>query len=245
MKEAEALYIAICDDNAGALAQLSCAVESYAAERALPLRLKLFSDAASMLEAARTERFSHYFLDIFMPGMDGIAAAQAIRGFDADAALVFLTSSNEFAWQSYQVRACDYLLKPVTDAQLFDLLDRLCEKEASMEEYICIQNGRSIHRIPYAQLSHVEINQKHLYFHLANGQLRQISGTMAEYEQELLSRSDFVKIHRSYVVNLRQISVLSPEGCIMFSGKNLPVSRLLYNQVHRQYIAQLFGDEED
>ena len=114
-----------------------------------------------------------------------------------------------------------------------------------MEEYICIQNGRSIHRIPYAQLSHVEINQKHLYFHLANGQLRQISGTMAEYEQELLSRSDFVKIHRSYVVNLRQISVLSPEGCIMFSGKNLPVSRLLYNQVHRQYIAQLFGDEED
>ena len=238
------MYIAICDDDASVLAQLANAVESYAAERAPAIHLKLFSDAAVMLEAARAEHFSHYFLDIMMPGMDGIAAAQAIRTFDADAALVFLTSSNEFAWQSYQVRACDYLLKPVTEAQLFTLLDRLREKDESAEEHICIQNGRSVYRIPFAQLSHVEVNQKRLYFHMADGQLRQIPGTMAEYEQELLSRPEFIKIHRSYIVNLRQISILSPEGCIMFSGKNLPVSRLLYNQVHRQYIAQLFGDRE-
>lgn len=238
------MYIAICDDDAGVLKQLSAAMASYAAERSLSLRMKAFSNAADMLEAAQAERFSHYFLDIIMPGMDGIAAAQAIRSFDADAALVFLTSSNEFAWQSYRVHASDYLLKPATEAQLFALLDRLREKEIRTEEYICIQNGRSVYRIPFAQLSHVEVNQKKLYFHLTDGQLRQIPGTMAEYEQELLSRSDFAKIHRSYIVNLRQISILSPEGCIMFSGKNLPISRLLYKQVHRQYMAQLFGDSE-
>lgn len=238
------MYIAICDDDAVVLEQLSAAVESYAAERGISLRMKQFSDAAAMLEAARTEGFSHYFLDIIMPGMDGIAAAQAIRSFDADAALVFLTSSNEFAWQSYQVHASDYLLKPVTQAQLFALLDRLLEKEAGEAEYICIQNGRSVFRIPFAQLSHVEVNQKRLYFHMTDGQLRQIPGTMAEYAQELLSRSDFARIHRSYIVNLSQVSILSPEGCIMFSGKNLPISRLLYKQVHRQYMAQLFGSGE-
>ena len=245
MKEAEALYIAICDDDAGALAGMEAAVARYASDRAPSLRSKAFSNAADMLEAAHMERFSHYFLDIIMPGMDGIAAAQAIRSFDADAELIFLTASNEFAWQSYRVHASDYLLKPVTDAQLFALLDRLCEKKAYEEEYICIRNGRSVYRIPFAQLSHVEVNQKHLYFHLSDGQLRQIPGAMAEYERELLSRSDFAKIHRSYIVNLRQISILSPDGCIMFSGENLPISRLLYKQVHRQYIAQLFGGRED
>ena len=244
-KEAEALYIAICDDDAGVLEYLSAAAARYAAGHMPSLRIKTFGSAADMLEAAPAERFSHYFLDIIMPDMDGIAAAQAIRSFDADAALVFLTSSNEFAWQSYRVHASDYLLKPVTDTQLFALLDRLCEKEAYAEEYICIRNGRSVYRMPFAQLSHVEVNQKKLYFHMMDGQLRQIPGAMAEYERELLSRSDFAKIHRSYIVNLRQISILSPEGCIMFSGKNLPISRLLYKQVHRQYIAQLFGSRED
>lgn len=72
--------------------------------------------------------------------------------------------------------------------------------------------------------------------------MRTIPGTIAGFEAGLLTRPEFVKIHRSYIVNLNQIAELSPEGCILFSGKNLPVSRLLYPQVRRAYMAHLFGD---
>lgn len=73
---------------------------------------------------------------------------------------------------------------------------------------------------------------------------QQTPGTLAELEKQLLDRQEFVKIHRSYIVNLNQVAALSPEGCVMLSGKNLPISRLLYQQVRKRYITHLFGNME-
>ena len=236
------MFIAVCDDDAQARRQISDILDAYAGTCRQLLRYQLFDNAEDMLISARTERFTHYFLDVMMPGMDGMAAAKEIRAFDSEAKLVFLTSFPEYAYQSYRVRAYDYLLKPVQAQTMMELLDRLCAEEEAAEECIDVQNGRSIFRIPYARLACLEVNQKKLYFYLTDGQVRTIPGTIARFEAELLARTDFVKIHRSYIVNLNQIAELSPEGCILFSGRNLPVSRLLYPQVRRAYMAHLFGD---
>ena len=236
------MFIAVCDDDAQARRQMADILEGYAAACRLPLRYQLFDNAEEMLRAAREERFTHYFLDVMMPRMDGMTAAQEIRAFDPDAKLVFLTSFSEYAYQSYRVRAYDYLLKPVQKETLTELLDRMRAEEAEAEACIDVQNGRSIFRIPYARLACLEVNQKKLFFYLTDGQVRTIPGTIAGFEAGLLARPEFIKIHRSYIVNLNQISELSPEGCILFSGKNLPVSRLLYPQVRRAYMAHLFGD---
>jgi len=59
-----------------------------------------------------------------------------------------------------------------------------------------------------------------------------------------LSRPGFVKIHRSYIVNLSQVSSLSAEGCLLFTGENLPISRLLFHQVRERYMRHLFSHEE-
>ena len=238
------MFIAVCDDDVQARRQISDILDAYAGTCRQLLHYQLFENAEDMLRAAGTERFTHYFLDVMMPGMDGMAAAKEIRAFDSEAKLVFLTSFSEYAYQSYRVRAYDYLLKPVQKETLTELLDRMRAEEAEAEACIDVQNGRSIFRIPYVRLACLEVNQKKLFFYLTDGQVRTIPGTIAGYESELLARRDFVKIHRSYIVNLNQISELSPEGCILFSGKNLPVSRLLYPQVRRAYMAHLFGDVE-
>ena len=237
------LVIAVCDDDVRALKRMAGVLEEYAAACRLPLRYQLFENAEDMLRSARTERFTHYFLDVMMPRMDGITAAQEIRDFDPDAKLVFLTSFSEYAYQSYRVRAYDYLLKPVEPQTLTELLDRLQAEEEAAEECIDVQNGRSAFRIPLVRLAYLEVNQKKLFFYLTDGQIRQTPGTITRIEADLRIRPDFVKIHRSYIVNLNQISELSPEGCILFSGKNLPVSRLLYPQVRKAYMAHLFGDK--
>ena len=238
------MHIAICDDNPQDLKQAAGMMEKYATAHRLSLAIQTFSDAENMISATRDKHFSHYFLDIMMPSMDGITAAQEIRALDAEAKIIFFTSSKDFAYQSYRVKAYDYLLKPLKEEMLFSLLDQLQAEEESFGECICFQNGRSIFRIPYRNLSHLEVNQKKLYFHLADGQILRIPGAMQEFEEELLQRTEFIKFHRSYIVNLNQVSVLSPEGCVMFSRKNLPVSRLLYNQVRQQYMAHLFVNGE-
>jgi len=238
------MFIAVCDDNPHDLRQTEEILAQYAASCSAPFRYRLFDNAEQMLRAAKTERFSHYLLDVVMPGLDGMAAAQEIRHFDTDAKLVFLTSFREYAYEGYQVRACDYLLKPVQPNQLLPLLARFREEESSLDECLCIQDGRRLFRIPFSRLSYLEINQKKLYFFMTDGEIHRIPGSMAEYEKLLLARSEFVKIHRSYIVNLNQIASLSPDGCKMFSGKNLPVSRLLYHQVQSRFMAHLFCGQE-
>ena len=237
------MYIAICYDDPQALEQIAHAVGAYAASCGEQLRVQTFADAESLLQAARAERFTHYFLDVMMPEMDGISAAREIRSFDADARLVFLSSFTEYAYQSYRVRATDYLLKPVEPQLLAGLLDRLRAEEENTQAYILIENGRGVMRIPYDRLSFVEVSQKKLHFHLTDGQLRIIPGTFTGFEEKLLARPGFFKIHRSYIVNLSRVSELSPEGCILSTGENLPVSRLLYQQVRRAYMAHLFMQE--
>ena len=239
------MYIAICDDDPQHLEQLAAVIDEYASARRLPLEYLLFDDAEAMLQSAAVRPFTHYFLDVMMPRMDGITAAQEIRGFDEHARLIFLTSFREYAYQAFRVRACDYLLKPVQPEALIAVLDRLEAEELSAQAYIALQNGRSIFRLPFDRLAYLEVCQKKLHFHLTDGQIRQIPGTISSVEAELLAQPDFIKIHRSYIVNLRHVSSLSPEGCVLTSGDNLPISRLLYQQVRRQYIAYLFDDAEE
>lgn len=239
------MYMAICDDDPLLLHQLASILDEYASARRLPLEYRLFDDAEAMLQAAAVRPFTHYFLDVMMPRMDGITAAQEIRSFDEHAKLVFLTSFREYAYQGFRVRAFDYLLKPVQPEALTAVLDRLEMEEAANRAYITLQNGRSMFRLPFDQLAYLEVSQKKLHFHLTDGQIRQVPGTISSLEADLLASPDFIKIHRSYIVNLRQISSLSPDGCVLASGDNLPISRLLYQQVRKQYISYLFDDAEE
>lgn len=238
------MYIAVCDDHPQELKQIAAIIEKYAQVSSWPIHYQLFSDAEVMLKSAVANHFTHYFLDVMMPSMDGMSAAQEIRTFNQEAVIVFLTSFKEYAYQSYRVKAYDYLLKPVEEEQVMELLEQFQLQEASAEACISIQNGRAFFRIPYAQLSFLEVNQKKLYFHLTDKQIRVVAGAMAEYEAELLSQAAFVKIHRSYIVNLNQVSTLAPEGCLLFSGENLPISRLLYHQVRERYMSHLFSNAE-
>ena len=60
-------------------------------------------------------------------------------------------------------------------------------------------------RVPFSQLAYVEVNGKHLYFHLADGTVREVAGSLKDYEPLLLARPEFMRIHRSYIVNMLQI----------------------------------------
>ena len=91
----------------------------------------------------------------------------------------------------------------------------------------------------------MEVNGRQLYFNLTDGSVREVHGTLKEYGPMLLCREEFMQIHRSYIVNMLQASELSPAGIRTFSGKNLPVSRLLYPQLQKNYIQLLFDRPEE
>ncbi len=238
------MYIAVCDDQAEELAALMELLHTWQAERHTPLHCKAFRSAGELLDAARKERFTLYLLDVMMPGTDGMEAAREIRTFDTAADIVFLTASPGFAYESYGVKALEYLLKPISGKLLFPILDRLFLQERKPQDGLTLKTGATWIRVPFSQLVYVEINSKKLHFNLTDGQVREVSGSLKEYEEILLSRPEFMRVHRSYIVNMLQVEELSPAGIRTFSGKNLPVSRLLYPQVQKDYMKLLFAREE-
>ena len=239
------MYLAVCDDRTEELDGLIGLLQRWQKERQVTLRYQTFCSAAELLDAARKERFTLYLLDVMMPGTDGLAAARELRSFDEAAEIVFLTSSREFAYESYGVRAMDYLLKPVRAEILFPILDRLALREQRPQEGLTLKCGSTLIRVLFSQLTYVEVNGKHLYFNLTDGSVLEVYGTLKEYEPLLLGRPEFMQVHRSYIVNMLQAAELSPSGIRTFCGKNLPVSRLLYPQLQKDYMKLLFTRREE
>ena len=215
------MYIAVCDDQTEELKDLTELLGAWETDRGTPVRVKSFRSAAALLDAARHERFTLYLLDIMMPGLNGMDAAREIRGFDKAADIIFLTSSPGFAYDSYSVKALEYLLKPIRAKTLYPILDRLELRERRPQEALTLRTGGIIVRVPFSQL------------------------TYKEYEDAQLTRPEFMRIHRSYIVNMLQIEELSPTGLRTFSGRELPVSRLLYPQLQKDYMKLLFAQREE
>ena len=149
-----------------------------------------------------------------------------------------------FAYESYSVRALDYFLKPVQKERLREHLDRLLLREQKPAEGLTIKCGTTLVRVLFSQLSHVEVNGKHIYFNMVNGTVYEVFGTLREFEPQLLQRQEFVRCHRSYIVNLLQVAELSAAEIRTFTGKTLPVSRALYKEVQEQYMKVLFSGGE-
>lgn len=238
------MYIAVCDDQAEELSAIDALLQAWGAARNTLVRRGLFQSAVELLEAARRERFSLYLLDVLMPAVNGMDAAREIRTFDRAADVVFLTSSPEFACESYRVQALDYLLKPVDRELLFSLLDRLYRREQRPQEALVLKTRTTVLRIPFSEISYVEVIGKRLYFNMAGGDMREVAGPLKDYESQLLSRPEFMRVHRSYIVNMLHTSEISSNHVRTLSGKDLPVSRLLYPQIQEDYIKLLFEGGE-
>ena len=236
------MYIAVCDDQNEELDIVVGLISSWQKEHNITLRTKSFHSAVELLDAAEREKFTLYLLDVMMPGIDGLDTAREIRRFDDVADIVFLTTSPGFAYESYGVRALDYLLKPITRELLFPLLNRVYQHEQKPHEALTLKTGTTLIRIPFSQLAYVEVIGKKLYFNLTDGEVREVVGSLKNYEPLLLSRPEFMRIHRSYIVNMFQTEKFSSNELHTFQGNNLPVSRLLYPQLQKDYMKLLFEE---
>lgn len=234
------MKIAICDDDSQELNRISSFIDTYRRESNASLTYKTFQSATELISKVSSGDYSILLLDILMPGINGMQAAHEIRAFDAGVKIVFLTSSPEFAVESYAVKAYDYILKPVSKDKLFSLLDAVIAEERKPPEGLTVKTQSGMARILFSKLAFVEIMNKKLYFHLADGGVQEVSSSLVAIEGELLARSEFVKVQRSYIVNLWQVGELGSKELITHAGKTVPISRLLYGKVRESYMKHLF-----
>ena len=244
-EEAERLKIAICDDDKRDLLQIASLLEAYRHDIKAELSYVSFQNATELLASMDGREYDLLMLDMLMPGVSGMQAAREIRERNSEIEIVFLTSSPEYAVESYSVRAHYYLLKPATKEKLFPILDRLMADFQRPEDTLRIKTQTSVFSLPYGKIEYIEVSAKKLYFFLTDGGKREVSGSLADFERALLKRPGFMKVHRSYLVNLQWVQELRQGELMTVTGRRVPVARTAYPQVRTAYTQFLFEEAEE
>lgn len=237
------LKVAICDDEVQELSRISALLNRYKTEKNAVLKYDAFLTALELLEAMKRQTYDVLLLDILMPGINGLTTAREIRSFDPTVKIIFLTSSPEFAVESYAVNAHYYLLKPSTSDKLFPILDRIFLEKNRTEETLSIHQSSTLMRLPLGRVEFLEVCGKKLIFHCDDGSIKEIRGAISKFEDKLLCKDNFLKVHRSYIVNMEYINNLTQREITTFAGKTVPVSRLIYSQVKETYVQFLFAEK--
>ena len=235
------LKIAICDDMPDFLEQTKILAENWS-KKPDNMTISLFSDGDALVESHTADPFDIIFLDVVMPLVNGIDTAAEIRAHDNNVKIIFLTFSKEFAYESYAVKANDYLLKPVDSAKFYAALDACYTDILEHEKCLTIRSTSGVHRINLQSIEYIEAQGKQVLFSLTDGRIIEAIEPFYTYESQLFLNDGFFKCHRSYLVNLYKLSTYAQNEITMRSGCRIPISRSLHKQFKETYFALLFGD---
>ncbi len=238
------LRIAICDDMPDFLAQTKSLVSLWKKDSD-DVTVELFSEGDSLVDAHFKNPFDIILLDIIMPLMNGIDTAAQIRKNDKSVKLVFLTSSPEFAIESYSVRANGYLLKPIDKVKLHTCLDELYEDISDNIKYVVIRDSSFAHRIELRNIEYIEAQGKHVIFAMNDGNRIKSSDPFYLCSEKLTVNDGFFKCHRSYIVNVFRINKYTPKEITMRSGYRIPISRTAHKDFEAAYFELTFGKVGD
>lgn len=233
---------ALCDDDACALNETLEFLDRYGRERNREIVHTIFYSPLELL--AKLEggvRFDILFLDILMPGQNGIKTAEEIRQFDNNVKIIFLTSTSEFAVQSYRVGAHFYQLKPIQWDSFFRVMDSAVEKiDLELKDRLILHCKGGIVCVDPKRVEFCEVIHRTLMFHMSSGRVLECIGSLEELSGCLASYGCFLRPHRSYLINLGYVQSISYRGVTMSSLAEIPIPRGKCGEIKDAFLEYTF-----
>lgn len=240
------IQLAFCDDDPAVLQQLQTLLDQYRVERNQQLEATVFHSPVELLaKIEHGARFDILFLDVLMPGENGINTATEIRSYDKNVKIIFLTSSPEYAVQSYTVGAYFYQLKPIWAESFYRLMDSvLGTMEKAQTHSLILRCKSGITQIDLEKLEYCEVIHRTLFFHLSSGKVLESIGNLDELYAQLEPYGSFLRPHRSYIINLDYVQKLSARAITMSCLTEIPLPRGKYNEVRDAFLEYAFQNRQ-
>ncbi len=186
---------------------------------------------SAMEMLSNKERFDLVFLDINLPGISGMEAAQLMRAYDEETPIIFVTSLAKYAAKGYEVGAVGFIIKPVTWGNFSMALDRalrVIRNNAGRTVVIPTEDGMRV--VSLSQVSHVEVRGHQLTYHLTDDEQLEARGALGQLEEDLAG-SPVIRVSKSCLVNMDKIARIRSSELKMSTGAEVRVSRTRRKEV--------------
>lgn len=233
--------IAICDDERQYIDRICPLLEKWAAQHKIPLTVYAFANGDELITAHKNRCMDLIILDIIMPLLNGIDTARELRDSDPYVPIIFLTSSREFAIDSYEVKAFQYLIKPVSTKKLFEILEDFLKTYNRPQRNFIAQTSDGFYRILLDDIDYLEAQNKKVHVYMTNGKKIEICELFTKCEEILTQQKEFCRCHRSYIVNLKNVEHFSKTAATTHCGATVPISRSRYVIFKESYFNYMFG----
>ena len=233
------LRVAICENEKVFGERLKKIISLYFQKKAIPFGIDIYLSGAEFVNLdIEMAKYKIVFLDINMERMNGIETAMRIREISRDTFLVFVTAYVDYTLEGYKVDAIRYILKNVGNLEetVFESLDAICEKmkyKSYIKEFIfkdCVR------KISLEHIVYIESNLHELTFHVLENEFVTyfMRNTLSRVEEELVKEL-FIRIHQSYLVNMKFIKKIKPGVAVLINGTELTIAKSRYKYVKERF----------
>lgn len=231
------LQIAICDDERFYREKIKYLIEKCLNRRELPYTAHIFLSGEEFLEQCENNiRFDIVFLDISMEKVNGIEVAARIRSFHSDTYIVFVTAFMDYALEGYKVNAVRYLMKDTLEQSIEECMTAILHRMKVAQVTFSFLEGEK--RLYADNILYVESKgHKSVFYYMEPGLVTyQVYEKLDEVEKKL-DGCCFLRIHKSYLVNMKHIRRISNYAVYLDNGEVLPVPRLRFQTVKETFVA--------
>lgn len=231
------IHILLCDDDTVFLQKLEDAVTQQSLPKDVSVTVTKSFHPASLSDGQLLQ-YQIMFLDIDMAERSGMDIARRVRELHLDTIIIFVTNYPQFSLEGYEVRAFRYLLKQEMERKLPGYLHDALTELSRGEKGLRFSVNAESYYVPYSDILYLGSDQRVIYLYTVKP-LRSVEhfyGKMEDLTKEL-EPDGFLRIQKSYLVNMAHIKKLNYDRVILSNGKELSVSRKGYSQIKIQYLA--------
>ena len=231
--------IAVVEDSIADWTTLSDHLDRYGKTKSEKFSISRFPDGMDFISDYKVD-FDIILMDIDMPHMNGLDTARRLRQVDEGVAMIFITNLAKYATNGYEVRALDFIVKPVEYRELEYKLNRAllyCRRHG--EDALTLESAGVARRVPLRTIYYVEVYNHSLIYHTASGNIR-VHGQLKDLEAD--SRfGRFAKCNSCYLVNCEQVAQVHQDH-VLVGGDRLPISRRR-KKAFMSRLAEVLGGE--
>jgi len=226
------IKIAIVEDDENYIATIKEYINTYMKEKGTSISLDVFRDGKQIVFDFQAI-YDIILMDIEMPDMDGITAAEQIREKDKEVIIIFITNMAQYAIKGYQVRARSYILKPVNYyCFAFELQEAIGIISRRTDDSLLVSGEDGLQKILIGDIYYLETQKHRMIIHTKEGIIK-IRETMKNMERKL-QEFYFERCNVSYLVNLAHVSSIIEDMAVV-GGDKVPISR----QKRKSFVAAL------